>query len=96
MHDQFLAGPGYAVHVAMPHRRNPRAFGRLRDRVVSAFELAGVSEDMAAQSRHIFGLGVVQWLGAQQMGHGIGPDAPRFDLFLDVLLRGLPAREPGS
>ncbi|MFJ9566956.1 hypothetical protein ACIRQQ_43855 [Streptomyces fuscichromogenes] len=53
-------------------------------------------DEMAEQSRHIFGLGVVQWLGARQMGHGTGPEAPRFDLFLDVLLRGLPAREPGS
>jgi AcrR family transcriptional regulator len=96
MHDQFLAVPGYAAHVAMPHRHNPHAFARLRDRVVSAFRLAGVSDDMAEQSWHIFGLGVVQWLGAQQMGHDLGPHAPRFDLFLDVLLRGLPAREPGS
>lgn len=96
MHDQFLAVPGYAVHVAMPHRHNPHAFGRLRGRVVSAFKLAGVSDDMAEQSWHIFGPGIVQWLAAQQMGHDIGPDAPRFDLFLDVLLRGLPAREPGS
>lgn len=32
---------------------------------------------------------------ASRPGHDVGPDAPRFDLFLDVLLRGLPAREPG-
>jgi hypothetical protein len=96
MHDQFLAVPGYAAHVAMPHRHSPHAFGRLRDRVISAFQLAGVCDDLAEQSWQIFGLGVVQWLGAQQLGHDMGPNAPRFDLFLDVLLRGLPAREPGA
>lgn len=96
MHDQFLAVPGYAAHVAMPHRHNAQAFDQLRGRVVTAFKAAGASEALAAQSWYIFGLGVVQWLGAQQMGHDLGPDAPRFDLFLDVLLRGLPAREPSS
>lgn len=96
MHDQFLAVPGYAARVAMPHSHDPHAFGRLRDRVVSAFKLAGASDDMAEQSWHIFGLGIVQWLGAQQLGHDFGPNAPRFDLFLDVLLRGLPAQEAGS
>lgn len=96
MHDQFLAVPGYAAHVAMPHHHNAQAFGRLHDSVVSAFKLAGASDDMAEQSWHVFGLGVVQWLGAQQMDHDLGSDAPRFDLFLDVLLRGLPAQEPSS
>ncbi|MFK0115827.1 TetR/AcrR family transcriptional regulator [Streptomyces sp. NPDC090994] len=96
MHDQFLAVPGYAAHVALPHRHNARAFGLLRDRVVSAFRLAGASEALAEQSWYIFGLGVVQWLGARQLGHTLGTAEPRFDLFLDVLLRGLPAREPAA
>src|SRR5687767_3130603 len=34
MHDEFLAVPGYAAHVARPHRHNPESFGRLRGRVV--------------------------------------------------------------
>ncbi|MFJ7217620.1 TetR/AcrR family transcriptional regulator [Amycolatopsis sp. NPDC098790] len=93
MHDEFLAVPGYAVQVAAPHRHNPAAFGRLRDRVVHAFTAAGASPEMAEQSWYTFGLGVVQWLGAHQTGYDIGPEAPRFDLFLEVLLRGLPARE---
>jgi hypothetical protein len=33
-------------------------------------------------------------LGAEQSAHDLGPVAPRFDLFLDTLLRGLPARTP--
>nr|WP_240968942.1 TetR family transcriptional regulator [Streptomyces sp. HNM0575] len=94
MHDEFLAVPGYAAHVAAPHRHNPRSFGRLRDQVVTAFTVAGANAEMAAQSWYVFGLGVTQWLGAQQSGHDLGPVAPRFELFLDVLLRGLPAREP--
>jgi AcrR family transcriptional regulator len=91
MHDEFLAVPGYAAHVAAPHRHNPDAFGRLRGRVVDAFRQAGASAEMAEQSWYIFGLAVVQWLAAQQAD--LGPGVPRFDLFLDTLLRGLPARE---
>jgi AcrR family transcriptional regulator len=94
MHDEFLAVPGYAAHVAAPHRHNHRSFARLRDQVITAFRAADASPDMAVQSWHVFGLAVVQWLGAQQAGHDLGPVAPRFDLFLDALLRGLPAREP--
>jgi AcrR family transcriptional regulator len=94
MHDEFLAVPGYAAHVTAPHRHNPRSFGRLRGQVIKAFEAAGASPEMAVQSWYVFGLAVVQWLGAQQSGHDLGPVAPRFDLFLDTLLRGLPTREP--
>ncbi|URM95589.1 TetR/AcrR family transcriptional regulator [Actinomadura madurae] len=96
MHDEFLAVPGYAAHVAAPHRHNPEAFARLHGSVVRAFTVAGASPEMAQQSWFVFGLGVVQWLGAQQTGHDLGPDKPRFDLFLDVLLRGLPAQDPSN
>jgi len=94
MHDEFLAVPGYAAHVAAPHRHNARSFGLLRDRVIAAFRAGGAAPEMAVQSWYAFGLGVVQWLGAQQAGHDLGPATPRFDLFLDTLLRGLPTREP--
>lgn len=93
MHDEFLAVPGYAAHVAAPHRHNPESFARLHDKVVHAFTTAGASPEMAQQSWFAFGMGVVQWLGAQQADHDLGPDAPRFDLFLGVLLRGLPTQE---
>jgi AcrR family transcriptional regulator len=94
MHDEFLAVPGYAAHVAAPHRHNARSFGRLRNQVIMAFRTGGAAPEMAVQSWYVFGLAVVQWLGAQQSGHDLGPVAPRFDLFLDTLLRGLPTREP--
>jgi AcrR family transcriptional regulator len=94
MHDEFLAVPGYAAHVAAPHRHHPASFARLHDKVVHAFTVAGAAPPMAQQSWYAFGLGVVQWLGAHQAGHDLGPDAPRFDLYLGVLLRGLPAQEP--
>lgn len=94
MHDEFLAVPGYATHVAKPHRHNPESFGRLRDRVIEAFHAAGATPAMAEQSWLAFGLGVVQWLGARQAPHDLGTAEPRFDLFLDVLLRGLPTRTP--
>ena len=96
MHDEFLAVPGYAAHVAAPHRHNPESFARLHGRVVHAFTVAGASPEMAQQSWLAFGLTVVQWLGAQHAGHDLGPEAPRFDLFLEVLLRGLPTREPSE
>ncbi|WP_018547878.1 TetR/AcrR family transcriptional regulator [Streptomyces sp. LaPpAH-108] len=94
MHDEFLSAPGFAARVAAPHRHAPTPFARLRDSVTRAFRLAGADEEMAEQSWYVFGLGVTQWLGARQAGHEIGPSAPRFDLYLDVLLRGLPTREP--
>ncbi|WP_129838243.1 TetR/AcrR family transcriptional regulator [Streptomyces sp. RFCAC02] len=93
MHDEFLAVPGYAARVARPHRHNPASFGLLRERVVTAFERAGVPHDLAVQSWLIFGFGVVNWLGNRE-GHDFGDDTPRFDIFLDTLLRGLPARPP--
>ena len=93
MREEFLAVPGYAAHVAAPHRHNPKAFARLHDQVVNAFAMGGASPQMAQQSWYAFGLGVVQWLGAEQADHDLGPEEPRFDLFLEVLLRGLPTQE---
>jgi hypothetical protein len=95
MHDEFLAVPGYATRTARPHRHNPGSFGRLREGVVKAFTAAGVSPELAEQSWYIFGTSVVSWLGAQETSLELGDTAPRFELFLDVLLRGLPAQEPG-
>jgi AcrR family transcriptional regulator len=96
MHDEFLAVPGYAVRVAHPHRPNPAAFGLLRDRVIGAFTVAGVSRDLAVHSWHVFGLGVVAWLGNARQGVDMDGVKPRFDLFLDTLLRGLPVQSPPS
>lgn len=95
MHDQFLAVPGYASRVARPHRHDPESFGRLRTAVTSAFTAAGVSPELAEQSWYIFGTAIVSWLAATEAPLGLGTSEPRFDLFLDSLLRGLPAREPG-
>lgn len=94
MHDEFLAVPGYAEHVARPHQHNPHSFALLHERVVEAFRIAGASPEMAEQSWYIFGMGVVQWLGVHQSDHEISDMEPSFELFLGVLLRGLPARDP--
>jgi len=96
MHDQFLAVPGYATRTARPHRHNPTSFGRLRDGVIAAFTAGGASEQMAEQSWYIFGAGVVNWLATTENSIELGNSEPRFDLFLDTLLRGLPAREPAT
>jgi AcrR family transcriptional regulator len=95
MHDQFLAVPGYATRIARPHRHNPESFGRLRAAVIDAFTAAGVSPELAEQSWYIFGTSVVSWLAAIEAPLGLGTAQPRYELFLDSLLRGLPAREPG-
>ena len=94
MHDEFLAVPGYATRTARPHRHSPESFARLRAGVAAAFTVAGASAPMAEQSWYIFGTSVVSWLAAAENSLGLGESEPRFDLFLDVLLRGLPAREP--
>ena len=96
MHDEFLAVPGYATRTARPHRHNPGSFGRLRDGVIQAFTVAGASPELAEQSWYIFGASIVDWLAATESPLELGHSEPRFDLFLDVLLRGLPAREPAT
>jgi AcrR family transcriptional regulator len=96
MHDQFLALPGYATHLSRPHPHNAHSIGRLRAAVVAAFLDAGVSADLAEQSWYIFITSIISWLAFQENPLNLGPSAPRFDLFLDALLRGLPAREPGA
>lgn len=94
MHDEFLAVPGFATRTARPHRHNPESFGRLRARTVAAFTHSGVEADLAEQSWYIFATSVISWLAVQENPLDLGEQPPRFDLFLDVLLRGLPAREP--
>ena len=93
MHDQFLAVPGFATRTSRPHRHS-HSFERLRREVVIAFTNAGVPPDLAEQSWYIFVASVVSWLAVQENPLDLGHGAPRFELFLDVLLRGLPAREP--
>ncbi|WP_328611593.1 TetR/AcrR family transcriptional regulator [Amycolatopsis sp. NBC_00345] len=96
MHDQFLALPGYATRLSRPHAHNADAIGRLQNAVVTAFLDDGVSAAMAEQSWYIFVTSIVGWLAFQENRLDLGPVAPRFDLFLDALLRGLPAREPAT
>ena len=96
MHDEFLAVPGYATRTSRPHKHNPESFGRLRDAVVRAFRAADIEPALAEQSWYIFAMSVVGWLAAKEGGLELGTAEPRFELFLDTLLRGLPAREPGT
>jgi AcrR family transcriptional regulator len=95
MHDQFLSVPGFATRVSRPHRHS-QSFERLRQQVITAFTNAAVPPDLAEQSWYIFITSVVSWLAAQETPLHFGHSAPRFELFLGTLLRGLPAREPGA
>ncbi|WP_405413287.1 TetR/AcrR family transcriptional regulator [Streptomyces rubiginosohelvolus] len=85
MHDEFLAVPGYAAHVAHPHRHHPESFGRLRGRAIAAFRAGGADAQQAEENWTVFGLGVVRWLAAA----GNAPEEPPFGRYLDTLLRGL-------
>jgi AcrR family transcriptional regulator len=96
MHDQFLAVPGYATRISRPHQHTAHSFGRLRSEVIGAFASSGVDPLMAEQSWYIFITSVVSWLAVQENPLDLGDNAPRFELFLDTLLRGLPAQEPGA
>lgn len=96
MHDHFLALPGYASHLARPHPHHSPSADRLQRAIVAAFRDAGTAADLAEQSYYIFLTSIVSWLAFQENPLHLGPNAPRFELFLDTLLRGLPAREPGT
>ena len=88
-HDEFLSCPGYATRVSRPHRHT-RGFGKMRDAVVSAFLAGGAGPEAAEQSWYVFGTSLVTWLGAQEQ-RLLGEAPVRFDVFLDTMLRGLPA-----
>lgn len=93
-HDEFLAVPGYATRTSQPHRHNPESFGRMRAQVIKAFTVAGASPEMAEQSFYIFAHSMVSYLAAAENSIDLGGSELRYDLFLETLLRGLPAREP--
>lgn len=91
--EQFLAVPGYASYLARPHPHNAHSVDRLRKACTSLFADAGSTPDLAEQSWLIFITATVGWLAAEEQPPLGGPAARRFELFVDVLLRGLPARE---
>ncbi|QUQ67569.1 TetR/AcrR family transcriptional regulator [Kutzneria sp. CA-103260] len=95
MHDEFLALPGFATHLSRPHRHSDHSIGVLRSTVVDIFRAAEVDDELAQQSWHIFITCVVGWLASAENPLDVGPGVASFELFLDVLLRGLPARAPG-
>ncbi|ROV70398.1 TetR/AcrR family transcriptional regulator [Streptomyces globisporus] len=92
MHDEFLAVPGYAAHVARPHRHHPQSFGRLRGRAIAAFRAGGADAQQAEQNWTVFGHGVVRWLAAA----GSAPAEPPFGRYLGTLLRGLLQQDGGQ
>lgn len=91
MRRELLAVPGYPAYVTGPHEHHSEAFGRLRARVIEVFEAAGLDHELAVQNWYIFSRGVINWLPLEQQTREPGEPAPRFDLLLQVLLRGLPA-----
>jgi AcrR family transcriptional regulator len=95
MHDEFLAVPGYATHLSRPHRHNAAATERLHAAIVETLVGAKVDPALAEQAYYIFLTGTVSWIAGQEDSSRPGPNVPRFELFLDSLLRGLPPREPG-
>lgn len=91
MRRELLAVPGYPAHVSGPAEQHSEALRQLRSRVVGVFEGAGLEHDLAVQNWYIFSRAVINWLPLEQQARDRGEPAPRFDLLLQVLLRGLPA-----
>ena len=92
MHDQFRTLPGYATHLSRPHRHNIHALSRLRGAVIATFVDGGIGPERAERSWYIFVVSIVSWLAFLEDPLDLGPDSPDFAAFLDVLVRGLPAR----
>ncbi|MEK8170717.1 TetR family transcriptional regulator [Streptomyces sp. M19] len=95
MHDQFLAVPGYATRISAPTATTPllRAapYGS-HHRVHRGGRHARVGRAELVHLHHV-GRQLARRPGEPL---DLGDSAPRFELFLDTLLRGLPAREPGA
>jgi AcrR family transcriptional regulator len=96
MHDEFGALRGYATHLSRPHQHNQHSLHRLETAVIGAFEQGGVDPVFARHGWSIFITTVISWLAHEENPIDLGPEGPGFELFLDVLLRGLPPREPGA
>lgn len=92
-HDELLAIPGYATHLSRPHHHDAHSTDRLRSTVVQIFSDAGVPVRLAEHSWYILVTATVSWTAFEEQAHHLDDDPPGFDTFLDVLLRGLPARD---
>lgn len=93
MREHFLALPGYASHLSRPHAHNPHSVDRLRRACAEIFARSGASRQEADHSCLVFITTMIGWLAAEEQPVPVGHVEPRFDLFLGVLLRGLPVRE---
>ncbi|GAB3983606.1 hypothetical protein GCM10029978_090870 [Actinoallomurus acanthiterrae] len=63
------------------------AYRRFRGRVVDVFTEAGI--EPAVQCWYVFSTALLGWLANEQGGPPTDPP-PRFEVFLDVLIGGLP------
>ncbi|CAM5612128.1 TetR/AcrR family transcriptional regulator [Streptomyces griseorubiginosus] len=91
--EHFLALPGYASHLSRPHVHNTHSVDRLRRACIDVFIKGGISHQHAEQSWLIFITSMISWLAVEEQPVTIGHVTPRFDLFLGVLLRGLPTQD---
>ncbi|MFE0019910.1 TetR/AcrR family transcriptional regulator [Amycolatopsis sp. NPDC059021] len=90
MRREILTVPGYALRLSGTHQHYSDAFDRLRDKVIAVFRQAGLARGPATQSWYVFSTAMVGWLALEHQ-HTTERPAPRFESFLAVLLRGLPA-----
>ncbi|MFK0292763.1 TetR/AcrR family transcriptional regulator [Streptomyces sp. NPDC090442] len=91
--EHFLGIPGYASHLSRPHAHNAHSVDRLRRACVEIFIEGGASPRNADQSWLIFITSMISWLAVEEQPVTIGHVTPQFDLFLGVLLRGLPTQD---
>jgi AcrR family transcriptional regulator len=90
MRESFLAVRGFPGQIVAPHEHG-EGYERLESRVVGVLERhAGVSRDLAVQCWFVFGTSVMGWLAVEQHREAPLDPAPRFDVLLAVLVRGMP------
>lgn len=92
MQREFLAVPGYAARMAAPHEHHSDAHLRLEQTVVAALTAGGLDDRTARLTCRLVLTALAGWLAAEAHWATTTPDVPRFDQFLDVLVRGLPPR----
>jgi AcrR family transcriptional regulator len=90
MRREFLAVRGFAAYVVGPHEHG-EAYEGLEGRVADVLVAhAGVDRELAVQCWYVLGASVMGWLAVEQGRVAPLDPAPRFDVLLAVLLRGLP------
>lgn len=90
LREAFLSVPGFAKHLARPHTHSAHPVERLRSCVVGILAEGDISGRAADHCWYIYVTSIVGWLAFEEQQAGLLDDAPSYEDFLGVILRGLP------